>query len=68
MCGNIFINQTANHLLILEAMLVGVCFEKIYTTFSDRAKVIFTVFSLKTNWSGGGKKSLIARAVSRSTS
>jgi len=35
---------------------------------SDKAKVIFTVFSLKTSWSGGGRKSLTARAALRSTS
>ena len=31
MRGNIFVNQAANHLLILQAMFVGLCFEKIYT-------------------------------------
>jgi len=33
MCGDVFINEAANHLLIFQAMFVSLSFEKIHTTF-----------------------------------
>ena len=33
MCGDVFINEAANHLLIFQAMFVSLGFEKIHTTF-----------------------------------
>jgi hypothetical protein len=45
MCGNIFVNQAADHLLIFQAMFVGLGLKKVHTVF--RYAVLSFSFTLQ---------------------